>query len=256
MEKNLPLVSLSITDKAYNRLVIPFLEKLDNGNFFKNTITLLLSVSAVGLLLGGIYLSIDGLIGEFGFVELYILRESLSDAKRAGAAAGLLPGFALSIIAAWASFSVLKKRTEQIKTVEYDGLVSFVYVKLTPKLILVVGELCFVLVLYTGILQIIATLVGSYVYAPLAAYPKELLRIVPGMDLFSGLAPRQIQGSYDNFGVSFLAGLVDVVASFFLLISFYLYKEVYDYILKLATNLLAFLPKFAIPLAIKKREEN
>ena len=69
MEKNLPFVSLSIADKGYNKLVMPFLGKLDDGNVFKNIILLLLSVLAVGLLLGGIYLSVDGLFGDSGFVK-------------------------------------------------------------------------------------------------------------------------------------------------------------------------------------------
>ena len=64
MEKNLPLVSLSIADKGYNKLVIPFLKKLDDGNVFKKIITLLLSILSVGLLIGGIYLSISGVFGQ------------------------------------------------------------------------------------------------------------------------------------------------------------------------------------------------
>ncbi len=71
-----------------------------------------------------------------------------------------------------------------MKTIEYDGLLSFVFVKTLPKLILVIGELLFVLFLYAGILQIIAALVGSFVYAPLIEYPALLLSIFPGMDVF------------------------------------------------------------------------
>ena len=256
MEKNLPFVSLSIADKAYNKLVIPFLGKLDDGNVFKNIITLLLSVLAVALLLGGIYLSIDGLFGDSGFVESYILNENLSDGKKAGAVVGLILGFAISLLTAWALFSVLKKRTEQMKTIEYDGLLTFVFVKTLPKLILVTGELLFVLFLYAGILQIFAALVGSFVYAPLSEYPALLLSIFPGMEVFSGLAPQQIVGDYDNFGVYIKIGVMSIAGSFLLLITFYIYREIYNYILKLVTNLISFLPKFAIPLAIRKREEN
>ena len=168
MEKNLPFVSLSIADKGYNKLVIPFLGKLDDGNVFKNIITLLLNVLAIGLLLGGIYLSFDGLFGDSGFVKSHISNDDSSGGQKAGAVVGLILGFAISILTAWALFSVLKKRTEQMKTIEYDGLLSFVFVKTLPKLILVIGELLFVLFLYAGILQIFAALVGSFVYAPLS----------------------------------------------------------------------------------------
>lgn len=256
MEKNLPFVSLSIADKPYNKLVIPFLGKLDDGNVFKNIITLLLSVLAVGLLLGGIYLSIEGLFGNSGFIKSYISNENLSGGNTAGAVVGLILGFAISILTAWALFSVLKKRTEQMKTIQYDGLLTFVFVKILPKLILVIGEMLFVLFLYACILQIFAALVGSFVYAPLSENPALLLSIFPGMEVFSGLAPQQIVGDYDNFGDYFKIGVMSIAGSFIMLITFYIYKEIYNYILKLITNLISFLPKFAIPHAIRKREEN
>lgn len=256
MEKNLPFVSLSLADKGYNKLVIPFLGKLDDGNVFKNIISLLLTVLAIGLLLGGIYLCFDGLFGDSGFIKSYISNDYLSGGQKVGAVVGLILGFAISILTAWALFSVLKKRSEQIKTIEYDGLLSFVFVKTLPKLILVTGELLFVLFLYAGILQIIAALVGSYVYAPLSEYPALLLSIFPGMDVFTGLAPQQIVGDYDNFGEYIKIGVMSIAGSFLLLIAFYIYKEIYNYILKLVTNLISFLPKFAIPLAIRKRDEN
>jgi len=125
-----------------------------------------------------------------------------------------------------------------------------------PKLILVIGELLFILFLYAGILQIIAALVGSYVYAPLSGYASLILGIFPGMDLLAGLAPQHIYGDYDSFGEFIKIGVMSIGASFVLLIAFYIYKEIYNYVLKLATNLISFLPKFAIPLAIRKRDEN
>ena len=250
MEKNLPFVSLSIADKGYNKLVIPFLGKLDDGNVFKNIITLLLTVLAIGLLLGGIYLSFDGLFGDSGFVKSYISNDYSSGGQKAGAVVGLILGFAISILTAWALFSVLKKRTEQMKTIEYDGLLSFVFVKTLPKLILVIGELLFVLFLYAGILQIFAALVGSFVYAPLIELPALLLSIFPGMEVFSGLAPQQIVGDYENFGEYIKIGVMSIAGAFLLLIAFYIYKEIYNYILKLVTNLISFLPKLTVSVAI------
>ena len=75
MEQNLPFVSLPIADKGYNKLVIPFLGKLDDGNVFKNIITSLLSILAITFLVGGIYLSIAGLFGDDGFIETYIAND-------------------------------------------------------------------------------------------------------------------------------------------------------------------------------------
>jgi hypothetical protein len=256
MEKNLPFVSLSFTDNAYNKFIIPFLGKLDDGNVFKNIITFLFSILALGILIGGIYLTIDGLLGENGFIKNYITKENITGGKIAGSIVGLISGFLISLITAWALYSVLKKRTEQLKGLEYVGLLDFVFNRTFPKLILIIGELLFILFLYGGILQIIASLVGSYAYAPLSSYPNLILSILPGMDSFNQLMPNQIYGDYDNFGGFIKIGIIAIATSFIVLIAFYIYKEVYSYILKLATNLIGFLPKFAIPLAIRKRNEN
>jgi len=256
MEKNLPFVSLPIADKGYNKLVIPFLGKLDDGNVFKNIITLLLSTLAIALLVGGIYLSITGLFDDDGFIKKHITNDMLSGGKIAGAVIGLIFGFFISLFTSWALYSVLKKRSEQMKAMEYDGLISFISIKIIPKLILVVGELLFILFIYAGVLQVIAALVGSYVYAPLSEYPSLMLGMFPGMEVFSGIAPQQIYGDYDNLSEFLKIGIISIAGSFILLISFYIYKEIYIYLLKLVTNLISFIPKFAIPLAIRKRDEN
>ncbi len=60
----------------------------------------------------------------------------------------------------------------------------------------------------------------------------------------------------DYFGEYIKIGVLSIAGSFLLLIAFYIYKEIYNYILKLVTNLISFLPKFAIPLAIRKKDEN
>ncbi len=256
MEKNLPFVSLSIADKGYNKLVIPFLGKLDEGNVFKNIITLFFSISAVGLLIGGIYLTIAGLLGDDGFIKNYITNENITGGKKAGSVIGLLLGFLISLITAWVLFSVLKKRTEQLKELEYVGLLDYVFNKTVPKLILIIGELLFILFLYGGILQIIASLVGSYAYAPLSSYPSLILGMLPGMNIFNEFMPNRIYGDNDNFGVFIKMGVIGIASSFIVLIAFYIFKEIYSYILILATNLISFLPKFAIPLAIRNRSEN
>jgi len=85
------------------------LGKLDDGNVFKNIITLLLSILAIALLVGGIYLSFAGLFGDDGFIKNYVTNESLSGGKQAGAVGGLIIGFVVSLIAAWTLFSVLEK---------------------------------------------------------------------------------------------------------------------------------------------------
>ena len=76
------------------------------------------------------------------------------------------------------------------------------------------------------------------------------------MEFFSGLAPQKIVGDYDHIGDNIKTGVMSIAGSFLLLIAFYIYKEIYNYMLNLLTNLISFLPKFALPIAIRKREEN
>ncbi len=256
MEKNLPFVSLSFVDKAYAKLIIPFLGKLDDGNVFKNIITFLLSLTAIALLLGGIYLAIVGLFGYEGYIKSYITNEGISGGKQFGAIIGLVLGFSISILTAWTLYSILKKRTEQLNEQVYLGLLDFVFNKTLPKLILILGELLFILFIYGGILQIIATMVGSYVYAPLSSYPGLILGLIPGTRMFNELIPNSIYGDYDNIGNSIKIAVMGIASSFVILIVFYIYKEIYSYLLKLITVFIGFLPKFAIPLAIRKRNEN
>lgn len=257
MEKNLPFVSFSVADKGYNKLILPLLGKLDNGNVFKNIITFLLSLGAIGFLLGGIYLSFTEIFGDSGFRNTHI--SNAEGMKMFGAIIGLIIGFAVSISVAWVLYSVLKKRTEQLKAENYNGILDFVFIKTFPKLILIIGELLFILVLYVGILQIIASLVGSSVYAPLNGFPGLILGIipdfVPGIKMLTSLIPTEIQGDYDKFGEFLKVGLIASVMSFVLLSFFYIYKEVYCYLIKVISALIAFLPKFAIPIALRHRNE-
>jgi len=256
MEQNLPFVSLSFLDKAYNKLIIPFLGKLDDGNVFKKFITFLFTLSAIGLLIGGLYLTVIGLFGDNGFISSYVTSENSTVGQKIGSVLGLLLGFVISVIISWALYSVLKKRTEQLKGMDYLGLLDYVFNKTLPKLILIIGEVLFLLFLYGGILQIIASLVGSFVYAPLASYPSLIINLFPGMDVFNQFLPQQIYGNYDNFSEYIKIGIMGVASSFIVLIAFYIYKEIYTYLLKLITVFIGFLPKFAIPLAIRTRNEN
>lgn len=255
MKKNLPLVSFSFADKGYNNIIIPFLGKLDDGNVFKMVITVLLSLSAIGLLLGGFYLSLANIFGDNGFIKMAITNDSLSAGKKIGSVVGLLLGFPLSLIASWALYSIMKKRTEQLEELEYIGLLDYLFNKTIPKIIIILGEILFVLFLYAGVLQIIASIIGSYVYAPLNNYPGLILGIIPGMHVFQNLIPNQIFGDYDNFAEYLKTGILISALSFVVLIAFYLYKEVYNYMFKLVTVFIQFLPKFAFPLAIRKRKE-
>ena len=254
MEKNLPFLSVSFLDDAYNKFILPFLGKLDEGNIFKNIITSLLYLLSIGVLLGGVYFCLEGIFGESGYIEQYLTNERFSTGKKAGAGVGLLIGFILSLATAWVLCSIIKKRTDQMNDVVYDGLIKYIFKDFFPRMIILYGELVFALIIYISLSQIFATLVGSFVYTPLFSYPSMMIGIVPGMEIMASNIPYSVAGDYEYFVESLKGGLIGIVSSFVILIIFYLYREVYNYMLSLVINLLAFIPRFAIPISIRKNE--
>ena len=255
MEKNLPFITIGIADSNYNNRVLPFLTGVDDGKVFKWYLTTFWRLAAFALLLGGLAISFMELFGDSGFIKQAFDNEFITGGKKAGAAVGLVVGLVLSIVTAWFLYSVTKKRAEQLNDQEYKGLLHFVFVTMIPRLITLIGELSFTFVMYIGLLQLVATLVGSLAYAPLLTYG-QFLTTVPGVDMIAIMLPNTISGDYDNFSGGIQLALVGIVGSVLILIAYYIYKEIYNFALKLAMALISFLPKFAIPLAIRNKSEN
>ena len=255
MEKNLPFITIGIADSNYNNRVLPFLTGVDDGKVFKWYLTTFWRLAAFALLLGGLAISFMELFGDSGFIKQAFDNEFITGGKKAGAAVGLVVGLVLSIVTTWFLYSVTKKRAEQLNDQEYKGLLHFVFVTMIPRLITLIGELSFTFVMYIGLLQLVATLVGSLAYAPLLTYG-QFLTTVPGVDMIAIMLPNTISGDYDNFSGGIQLALVGIVGSVLILIAYYIYKEIYNFALKLAMALISFLPKFAIPLAIRNKSEN
>ena len=255
MEKNLPFITIGIADSNYNNRVLPFLTGVDDGKVFKWYLTTFWRLAAFAMLLGGLAISFMELFGDSGFIKQAFDNEFITGGKKAGAAVGLVVGLVLSIVTTWFLYSVTKKRAEQLNDQEYKGLLHFVFVTMIPRLITLIGELSFTFVMYIGLLQLVATLVGSLAYAPLLTYG-QFLTTVPGVDMIAIMLPNTISGDYDNFSGGIQLALVGIVGSVLILIAYYIYKEIYNFALKLAMALISFLPKFAIPLAIRNKSEN
>lgn len=255
MQKNLPFVSVSIIEDTYTKRILPFIDQIDNGNFFKKLISWLLQILAFGMLLGGIYLSIAGLFGDSGFIESTLGSDGLSGGKKAGAAVGLILGFSISILTAWVAYSFIRKRISQYEEQPYEGLLKQIFYVTFPKLIIIVGELTFILLLYVGVGTILANLINSAYYAPLAGLGANISDLMP---IGSGFiqVPDAIIGDYDTIDVGMVSAITIIVGACLTLIAYYIYREIYKYILKLVVALISFLPKFAIPLAIRQKTEN
>ena len=252
MKKNLIFVNVDALDKARSKFVDPVTSKLDEGSIFKSFVILMLHISAFGALLGGVVLTVTGLIGEDSFVSQHITNEFAENSHKIGAVVGLGLGVALSIVVAWYLYALIMKRTAQLKSDYYEGLLHYLYSKVAPKMIILAGEVACALMIYMSLLALIATCVGSAAYAPLSGYGDMIVGIFPGMDLIP-TARVDLVGNYDYFEAGIKSGILGLVFSFITLIGFYIYREVYNYLLKLAILLIAYMPKFAIPFSIRNR---
>jgi len=250
-EQNLPFVSFGPADQNYNKRILPLLGNIDNGQLYSWYVFNLLRLLSWAVLIGGIVATIAMLFGDSGYIKTAISMDGLPSGKKIGSSIGLVIGLVLSLIAVWAMYSIMKKRVEQIKEIEYNGLLNYIFVGLFPRLITLMGELAFVLTLYIGLSQIFAALVGASVYAPLLGAGRFLFE-VQGL---GGMVPNSISGDYGAFADGLQAGCITALSSVIVLILFYIYKEVYNYALRLVMALITFLPKFAIPLAIRSKSE-
>ena len=112
----------------------------------------------------------------------------------------------------------------------------------------------FILTFSLGIFTVLAALFGTVIFAPLV----EILPMLTTGNPFGEMigSSHIIDGSYDAFVEVLKTGITTIILSFILLMVYYIAVEAYKYIAKLVVNLLNFLPKFALPLAIRKRNEN
>ena len=254
MDKNLPFVNVGFIDNAYNNRVLPLLGKIDNGHLFKWFLVLIWKIAALAFLLGGVYLTIAGIFGDAGYIKMNITNELFSGGQKAGASFGLVIGLVLSLVCAWYLYSNTKKRTDELNSQEYDDLLHFIFLIMIPRTITLAGEIAFTLIMYAGLMQIIAGLDGAAAYAPLLSYG-DLFMQIPGVNMAAALVPSSVHGDYDNFINDMRMGIMGVAAAFIVLIAYYIYREVYNYGMKLVCALIAFLPKFALPIAIRKKAE-
>ena len=256
MEQNLPYVSVGLIDDQYNNRVLPFLGKIDSGHLFKWFVVLFWKLASYVFLLGGLFITIKSMTGDDGYIKTTLDLEGITGAQKAGGIVGLIIGIILSIVCAWFLYSITKKRAEQLNDEDYHGVLHFLSHSLLPRAITLGGELAFTLIFYVSLLQLVASLDGYAAYAPLMDYMSVFLSIpVPGMEMVSGLVPTAIQGDYDTMDVTLRLAIGGMAAAFVVLITYYAIREVYMYGLKITMNLLAFIPKFAIPFAIRNRQE-
>jgi len=227
------------------------LSKIDNGNVFKTLIVLMFRLSAFGFLLGGLFLSFYSMLFSNGY---FLGPWSGLDAWywKVTAVLGFIIGLAISLGAIYFIFMIIMKRAKQLENKEYNGLLEYIYKHTIPTYIIISGEVVASLLFTAGILGLIAVSLGSLVYFPLGGV---VMPIISEFMAGGGMSTVALPGDWSMIEM-FAGGYFGcILMSLIYLIGAYIAKEVYQYGCKLVIIFIKFLPRLAIPLAIRKRNE-
>ena len=235
----------------FNKKIDKLLSKIDDGNFFKTLIVLMFRLLAFGFLLGGLFFSVYSIFGQSGyFCGPFCGLDSIT--MKITAVLGFVIGLIVSLGAIYFIFMVIMKRVKQLKDKEYNGLLEYIYKHTIPTCIIISGEVIASILFTIGILGLFAALLGSLVYFPLGGVLSPFLNDI-GVAYSGGYIT--LEGDWDYIGVYSGIYLSLIMMSLYYLILAYVAKEVYQYACKLVIIFIKFLPKLAIPLAIRKRNE-
>ena len=234
----------------FNKKIDKLLSKIDDGNFFKTLIVLMFRLSAFGFLLGGLFFSFYSMLFSNGY---FLGPWSGLDAWywKVTAVLGFIIGLAISLGAIYFIFMIIMKRAKQLENKEYNGLLEYIYKHTIPMFIIISGEVVSSLLLTAGILGLIAVSLGSLVYLPLGGALIPIMSEIGGMSFSTAALP----GDWDMIGGLSGGYFASIMMSLYCLIGAYIAKEVYQYGCKLVIIFIKFLPRLAIPLAIRKRNE-
>ena len=226
------------------------LEAIDNGNVFKTIIVYLFRIMSFAILIGGVFICVSNLFGDSGYFSGF---DSITGFQKFTAIIGLIIGLVLCLLTVYVLFKIIKNRADQLLDTKYENIVHYIYKETVPKFIVVYGEIMSFAVLLVGVITFFAYILGSLVYFPIADIPSSLGSL---LDLpFRISSQVWILGDWGDFSDGMKMSVSMIVMSGVLLIATYVTREVYFYGCKLVVNLINFLPKFAIPLAIRKRNE-
>lgn len=256
MDKEQSIEQVKKIDQAVTSRVDHALERLDDGSMFKSISVALIKWSGYVLVLGGLFIVVYGLLGNDGYIERYVSSSFFRGWKKIGAIIGLVVGVLASIAFIWLVLKTFLKRASQLNEAQFEGFLPFIYAQAIPKFFVVAGEFLFLSMIYSGILFLLATLLGSQVYAPLAGYHESIVPAFPLLDYLPNyeLSLQGFKGNYDFIILGLEISFVTILSSFIVLLAFYVYRELFNYLVKLTLILFKFLPDFKIPISISNRD--
>ena len=227
------------------------LGKIDNGNIFKTIIDFVFKAFSYIFLIFGTLSCVINIFGDDGYFSRF---DYLDGIHKFTAVVGFLLGLVVCLLVIYIVFRIISNRSQQLKSKTYDGILNYIFIKTVPVLLVTFGEILSLLILTVGLLFVFANLLGSMVYFPLSDLSNTLSDILD-LGIASGNTQIFLPGNWDYFSEGMKMSVGIMIVSPIILIAVYVAREVYFYVYKLVVNLIKFLPKFAIPLAIRKRNE-
>ena len=221
------------------------LHRIDNGNIFKSIIVLFFRLIGWGIIVSGLWACIINMFSDddsyrYGYFSKF---ENLEGMQQFTSVIGFLIGLVLCLATIYVLFLFVKKRTNQLEDSAYEGLIHYMYKSVFPTIIMIFGEVLSLLLFLVGILTLVAAILSSLAYFPLADIFQLLGQMV---DFDSGSDGIWIIGfteytTYFEFLKSGgLASLGILAVSAFVLVGTYISKEVYQYLIKLVIKLVEF----------------
>ena len=223
------------------------LDKIDNGNIFKSIIVLFFRLIGWGIIASGLWACIINMFSDddsyrYGYFSKF---ENLEGMQQFTSVIGFLIGLVLCLATIYVLFLFVKKRTNQLEDSAYEGLIHYMYKSVFPTMIMIFGEVLALLLFLVGILSLVAAILSSLVYFPLADMFQLLGEMGNVNDLRDG-SGIWIQGfnEYSTYFESLksngLMSLGIMAVSAFGLLFTYVIKEVYSYFIKVLIKLVEF----------------
>jgi hypothetical protein len=211
------------------------LDKIDNGDVFKTIVDSVFKISAYLFLIFGALSCVMNIFGDDGYFSRF---EWLEGGEKFTATLGFIIGLAICLLVVYIVFTMISKRADQLKSENYDGILTYMVKKTFPVLLVTFGEVFSVLLLTIGVLFVFASLLGSMVYFPLADIANTMSDV-----LDMGIAENSqifLAGSWDDFsdGMKMAAGII--VLSPLMLVGTYIFRAIYNYCVGLTIKLIDF----------------
>jgi len=211
------------------------LDKIDNGDVFKTIVDSVFKISAYLFLIFGALSCVINIFGDDGYFSRF---EWLEGGEKFTATLGFIIGLAICLLVVYIVFTMISKRADQLKSENYDGILTYMYKKTFPVLLVTFGEVFSVLLLTIGVLFVFANLLGSMVYFPLADIANTMSDV-----LDMGIAENSqifLSGSWDYFSDSMKMAAGIIVLSPLVLVGTYIFRAIYNYCVGLTIKLIEF----------------